>query len=539
MVSKMPCQQSNFIKPGSALDLKFNDVRVIGSSSSGCVLSAVEKEGKQERYALKRLSLKRKSHCRVALRELKILKRLRHENIVKVSSVRTPTGCDIREVDTDTFRKLDYVYLAQELLDTDLQSILSRNGKIEEKVAKLFLYQLLRGLKYIHTANAIHRDIKPGNLFINTHDLTLKVGDFGLARVVDPKYEHAGHLTELVTTRYYRSPEVIKCPGDYDSSVDIWSCGCVFAEMCTGNVLFPGQHDLQQIDCIQSWFHDGGRFMANKLTGMSQAGLDILQKMLRLDPSKRLTATQLLEDPYFGDIHDSSDEPVCPGHEVFHIENEVDDLPRHTLQELFLNECCPDKFRTEDLNSTLFDGFDDVFSPDVERQTCEKDVSCFVDSGFSYSATSEENSCPSLLNLLTSGISDEPCRDPACTEAKSHATFILGGESFEKDDPISDHCSPNFPKVSSFLDMNKATVPPHVDSSRASEAFITTRSFQRIPRSFLCSVGLDKELITKLNRHAVSNKENCRLSELAASQDLKSGKLNRQFNHWDTIRIWI
>lgn len=268
----MPCHESNFVDPRSALDLKFNDIKVIGSSCSGCVLSAVEKGGKQERYALKRLSLKRKSHCRVALRELRILKRLRHENVVKTSSIRTPNGCDIGEVANDTFQKLDYVYLAEELLDTDLQSVISKGGKVEEKVAKLFLYQLLRGLKYVHSANVIHRDIKPGNLFVNAQDLTLKVGDFGLARIVDPKFRHSGHLTELVTTRYYRPPEVILSPGNYDSSVDIWSCGCVFAEMCTGDVLFPGQNDLQQIDCIQSWFHDGGRFMANKVTGMSQAG---------------------------------------------------------------------------------------------------------------------------------------------------------------------------------------------------------------------------------------------------------------------------
>lgn len=267
----MPCHESNFVNPRSALDLKFNDIKVIGSSCSGCVLSAVEK-GKKEKYAMKRLSLKRKSHCRVALRELKILKRLRHENIVKTSSIRTPTGCDVGEIDRDTFRKMDYVYLVEELLDTDLHSIISKNGRIEEKVAKLFLYQLFRGLKYIHSANVIHRDIKPGNLFVNGEDLTLKIGDFGLARIVDPKFEHAGHLTELVTTRYYRAPEVILCPGDYNSSVDIWSCGCVFAEMCTGNVLFPGQNDLQQIDCIESWFQDGGRFMASKMTGMSQAG---------------------------------------------------------------------------------------------------------------------------------------------------------------------------------------------------------------------------------------------------------------------------
>ena len=266
-------------------------------------------------------------------------------------------------------------------------------------------------------------------------------------------------------------------------------------------------------------------------------GLDILQKMLRFDPCKRLSAAQLLEDPYFGDIHDCNDEPVCPQSFAFHIENEVDDLPRHTLQEMFLNECCPEKFMLEDLNSELFSDFDEVFSPDVD-QISKVECSHQGDSGISY-FTSEENSCPSLLNLLTSGISDEPCRDPACFEVKSHANFTLGGEPYEAEASGSGHCSPNFPKVSSLLNMGKPNVSPQVDPTRSSEPLLTTRSFQRIPRSFLCSIGLDKELIGRINRHSVTGEENCRLSELAVSRDLKSGKFNGQFNHWDTIRIWI
>ena len=267
----MPCHESNFVDPRTTLESKFNDIKVLGSSCTGCVLSAVEKSGKQQRYALKRLSLKRRSHCRVALRELRILKRLRHENVVKTSSIRAPNGSDISELDAETFQKLDYVYLAEELMDTDMYNILNKVGKIEEKIAKLFLYQLLRAVKYIHSANVIHRDIKPGNLFVNANDLSMKVGDFGLARIVDPKFDHAGQLTELVATRYYRSPEVILAPGNYDSAVDIWSTGCVFAEMCTGSVLFPGENDLQQIDCIQSWFNRG-KFLTQKLSGISQAG---------------------------------------------------------------------------------------------------------------------------------------------------------------------------------------------------------------------------------------------------------------------------
>lgn len=265
-------------------------------------------------------------------------------------------------------------------------------------------------------------------------------------------------------------------------------------------------------------------------------GLDILQKMLRFDPSKRLTAAQLLEDPYFGDIHDSIDEPICPVPNVFRIEHEVDDLPKPTLLELFLKECCPEKFNTKDTNSDLFDGFDEVFAED---NTNLKDIGKHfqIDSGFSYSPNqSAESSCPSLLNILTSGISDEPCRDPACSEARSCQSSSLA-ESLEADSSFSGHCSPTFPRVSSFLELSKSSASTQVDPSRPSDAVLSTRNFQRIPRSFLCSVGLDKELIRKLNMMPAQG--NCRMSELAVTEHFKTGKFSGQFSHWDTIRIWI
>ncbi len=273
----MPCFDGSYTDPHSVLKSNFSNLKVIGQSCSGCVFSAVDKiGGKHEKVALKRLSLKRKSHCRVALRELRILKRLDHENIVKNLNIRTPSGCELCESPSEDLQKLDHVYLVEELLDTDLHNILDRTEKLPEKISKLFLYQILRGLKYTHSANVIHRDIKPGNLFVNLDDLSLKIGDFGLSRIVDERFEHAGNLTELVTTRYYRAPEVIKTRGNYNSAVDIWSSGCVFAEMCTGKVLFPGENDMQQIDRIESWFlaegNTSGRFQTNKLTEISQAG---------------------------------------------------------------------------------------------------------------------------------------------------------------------------------------------------------------------------------------------------------------------------
>ena len=260
-----------------SLNSRFSDLKVLSGSGSGLVLSGIDVDGRQgeDKVALKRLSLKRKSYCRVALRELKITKRLSHENIVRTIKVSNPDGVDIDESHSENFKDLEYVYLVQELLDADLHDVLERNGKLPEQIAKLLLYQLLRALKYIHSANVVHRDIKPGNLFLNLDDLTLKVGDFGSARVLDSQYNHARHLTELITTRYYRSPEVILNPGCYDYAVDIWSTGCVFAEMLTGEVLFPGQNDLEQINVIQSVLHREGKhkkFPSGRFGEVSQAG---------------------------------------------------------------------------------------------------------------------------------------------------------------------------------------------------------------------------------------------------------------------------
>ena len=88
--------------------------------------------------------------------------------------------------------------------------------------------------------------------FINIDDLSLKIGDYGLARVFDKRYEHGGYLTAVVSTRYYRAPEVMKNLGDYSYPIDLWSCGCVFAEMLTGKILFAGENDLDQLNVICS-----------------------------------------------------------------------------------------------------------------------------------------------------------------------------------------------------------------------------------------------------------------------------------------------
>lgn len=143
-----------------------------------------------------------------------------------------------------------------------------------------FLYQILRGLKYIHSANVLHRDLKPSNLLLNT-TCDLKICDFGLARVADPEHNHAGFLTEYVATRWYRAPEIMlnskvfvsqvkthsrnedrahftRLRGSnivfltqgYTKSIDIWSVGCILAEMLSRRAIFPGKHYLDQLNHI-------------------------------------------------------------------------------------------------------------------------------------------------------------------------------------------------------------------------------------------------------------------------------------------------
>eukprot|EP00794_Sanderia_malayensis_P009495 gene9495-10487_t len=559
----MPCFEGICLEPGSLLSSSFKDLKVIGRSCNGFVYSAVDRVGGlHKKVALKKLPLKRKSHCRVALRELRIQKRLDHENIVKNIDIRTPDGREVGEASSESLRNVDFVYLVEELLDTDLHNVLDRTGKLPEKVSKLFLYQLLRGLKYIHSANVVHRDIKPGNLFLNTDDLSLKIGDFGLSRIVDQKYEHSGHLTELVTTRYYRAPEVMLTQGDYNSSLDIWSSGCVFAEMCTGTVLFPGENDLEQIDCIKTWFQaDGntsGRFQTTKLTGISQAGLDFLQKMLRLDPSKRPSAAQLLEDPYFGDIHDPADEPVCPSTRVFHIEDEVDDLPIQTLRNVIANECLSD---SRHFSPELFGDFDDDFDCDESYgqqepksmlrndggefylSCCESDQSNnHIDdySETTSATTSDIDTCPSLANIIDSSIEDEPYRDPGCSKA-SFGCYEYGDIKEEKLSPITtDHCSSNFPKATTMLDLSNVAAAP-VDRRKSFEQTFPMMPFQTIPRSMLQTKTIEKEFqnMKKLNMTGLESRRTCRASDYAVFEHLRRNKFHGNFHHWDPIRIWI
>ncbi|KAG9352211.1 hypothetical protein JZ751_020624 [Albula glossodonta] len=329
---------------GFDLGPRYMDLKPLGYGGNGLVFSAVDNDC-DKRVAVKKIVLTDPQSVKHALREIKIIRRLDHDNIVKVFETLGPSGRQLAE-DVNSLTEVNSVYIVQEYMETDLCKLLEQ-GPLSEGHARLFMYQLLRGLKYIHSANVLHRDLKPANLFVNTEDLVLKIGDFGLARIMDPHYSHKGHLSEGLVTKWYRSPRLLLSPNNYTKAIDMWAAGCIFAEMLTGKTLFAGAHELEQMQLILESIpviHEEDRQelesvipvfiksdmsepqtpLANLLPGVSAEALDFLEKILTFNPMDRLTAEEALAHPYMSDYSFPLDEPIS--NHPFHIEDEVDDI---------------------------------------------------------------------------------------------------------------------------------------------------------------------------------------------------------------------
>lgn len=211
--------------------------RVIGYGAFG-VVWAVTDPRTSKRVALKKLLnvFHSVASCRRAYRELSMLFQLNHENVLSATDILLSTRADFGEI-----------YIISELMQSDLHKIIVSAQPLSSDHIKLFTYQILRGLKYLHSANIIHRDIKPGNLFVNG-DCHLKIGDFGLARVLE--FDESTEMTQEVVTQYYRAPEILMGARHYDGAVDLWSVGCIIAELLSRHILFQAQSALQQLNLI-------------------------------------------------------------------------------------------------------------------------------------------------------------------------------------------------------------------------------------------------------------------------------------------------
>jgi len=298
----------------------------IGSGAYGQVCSADDTstrgpDGKFVRVAIKKIARPFQSaiHAKRTYRELRMLKHMTHENIIGLLDCFTPVS---------TLDEFTDVYMVTHLMGADLNNII-KTQKLSDDHVQFLVYQIVRGMKYVHSAGIIHRDLKPSNIAVN-EDCELKILDFGLARPTE------NEMTGYVATRWYRAPEIMLNWMHYNQTVDLWSVGCIMAEMLTGKTLFPGTDHIDQLtrilalcgtptpETMAKISSEEARNYINSLPKMEKKNLnkvfeganplaiDLLEKMLELDTDKRITADQTLAHPYLSQYADPSDEPGSP-----------------------------------------------------------------------------------------------------------------------------------------------------------------------------------------------------------------------------------
>jgi len=216
-----------------------------------------------------------------------------------------------------------------EYLDQDLKKYLDEcGGEISKPTMRSFLYHLLRGVAFCHEHRVLHRDLKPQNLLINRRG-ELKLADFGLARAFGIPVRSYSHE---VVTLWYRAPDVLMGSRKYSTQIDIWSAGCIFAEMATGRPLFPGSGTSDQLIRIfkimgtpneESWPTISelpeykpdfpvypAQNLSNIVHGLDEKGMNLLQRMLQFDPNLRISAQAAMKHPYFDGIESQLNMPL-------------------------------------------------------------------------------------------------------------------------------------------------------------------------------------------------------------------------------------
>lgn len=280
----------------------------IGEGTYGVVYKAKDRVT-GEIIALKKIRLEAEDEGipSTAIREISLLKELQHPNIVRLYDV------------VHTEQKLTLVF---EFLDQDLKKYLDVNDKgLELPILKSFLFQLLTGVAYCHHHRVLHRDLKPPNLLINREG-QLKLADFGLARAFGIPVRS---YTHEVVTLWYRAPDILMASRKYSTPVDIWSVGCIFAEMSNGRPLFSGTSEADQLDKIfrllgtvkeypgldelpeyskdlMPQYPPPRNGIGSLVPTLNKEGVDLLSQMLQYDPAQRITAQKALEHPFFFDL---------------------------------------------------------------------------------------------------------------------------------------------------------------------------------------------------------------------------------------------
>ncbi|TYJ07255.1 hypothetical protein E1A91_A12G292400v1 [Gossypium mustelinum] len=326
---------------------------VIGKGSYGVVASAIDTHT-SEKVAIKKINevFEHVSDATRILREIKLLRLLRHPDVVQIKHIMLPPSR----------REFRDIYVVFELMESDLHQVIRANDDLTPEHHQFFLYQLLRGLKYIHAANVFHRDLKPKNILANA-DCKLKICDFGLARVSFNDAPSAIFWTDYVATRWYRAPELCgSFFSKYTPAIDIWSIGCIFAEMLIGKPLFPGKNVVHQLDLMTDMLgtpsaesiskirnEKARRYLSSmrrkqpvpfshKFPNVDPLALRLLERLLAFDPKDRPTAEEALADPYFYGLANVDREPTTQPISKLEFEFERRKLAKDDVRELIYRE---------------------------------------------------------------------------------------------------------------------------------------------------------------------------------------------------------
>ncbi|KAF3551752.1 hypothetical protein DY000_02002354 [Brassica cretica] len=325
----------------------------IGKGSYGVVCSAIDTLT-GEKVAIKKIHdiFEHISDAARILREIKLLRLLRHPDIVEIKHIMLPPSR----------REFKDIYVVFELMESDLHQVIKANDDLTREHYQFFLYQLLRALKYIHTANVYHRDLKPKNILANAN-CKLKICDFGLARVAFNDTPTTIIWTDYVATRWYRAPELCgSFYSKYTPAIDIWSIGCIFAEVLMGKPLFPGKNVVHQLDLMTDLLgtpsldtisrvrnEKARRYLTSmrkkppipftqKFPNADPLSLKLLERLLAFDPKDRPTAQEALADPYFKGLAKVEREPSCQPITKMEFEFERRKVTKEDIRELISRE---------------------------------------------------------------------------------------------------------------------------------------------------------------------------------------------------------
>ncbi|GLB01790.1 negative regulator of the PHO system [Aspergillus tubingensis] len=307
-----PAAQSTTVAPSTTMDKQqpssFQQLEKLGEGTYATVFKGRNRQT-GELVALKEIHLDSEEGTpSTAIREISLMKELKHESIVSLYDV------------IHTENKLMLVF---EYMDKDLKKYMDTRadrGQLDQATIKSFMHQLLKGIAFCHENRVLHRDLKPQNLLINKKG-QLKLGDFGLARAFGIP---VNTFSNEVVTLWYRAPDVLLGSRTYNTSIDIWSAGCIMAELYTGRPLFPGTTNEDQLIKIfrlmgtpseRSWpgisqlpeykpnFHVyATQDLSLILPQIDPLGLDLLSRMLQLRPEMRISAQDALVHPWFRDL---------------------------------------------------------------------------------------------------------------------------------------------------------------------------------------------------------------------------------------------